>query len=87
MKRLFRYGEGIKLCREALQTGPTTTRELAAHIIRAKSLDSRDRVLGKVVCRHIIHQLRRQARNGRPTVAGKRQAAIIWQLPRENTLI
>ncbi|HZT24614.1 MAG TPA: hypothetical protein VFA57_02810, partial [Pseudolabrys sp.] len=76
MKRLFRYGEGFRLCQEALQSGPKTTRELAAHIIHAKGLDSRDHVLGKVVCRHIIHQLRRQAQQGRLLIAGKKQAAL-----------
>lgn len=81
IKRLFRYGEGIKLSRQALEGGPKTTRELAAHIIQAKGLDTRDHVLGKVVCRLIIHQLRRQEQQGKLLNAGKRQAAIIWQLP------
>jgi hypothetical protein len=87
LHRLFRYAEGIKLCREALETGPKTTHEIAAYIAKAKGLDAGDAVLRKVLCSAIIHQLRRQARSGRLLVAGKRQAAIIWQLPKENTLI
>ena len=71
----------MKLSRQALEGGPKTTRELAAHIIQAKGLDTRDHVLGKVVSRHIIHQLRRQEQQGELLNAGKRQAAIIWQLP------
>lgn len=81
IKRLFRYGEGIKLARAALEGGPKTTRELAAHMIQVKGLDTRDHVLGKVVCRHIIHQLRRQHQQGNLLIAGKKQAAIIWRLP------
>lgn len=80
MKRLFRYGEAFNLCRDALQSGPKTTRELAAHIIMVKGLDSRDHVLSKVICRHIIHRLRRQHQQGRLLIDGKRQAAIIWRL-------
>ena len=81
MKRLFRYGEGVKMAREALASGPKTTRELAAYIIQAKGLDSRDHVLCKVVCRRIIHSLRRQHQLGKLLVVGKKQAAIIWQIP------
>jgi len=81
MKRLFRYGEGFKLAKECLGDGPRTTREIAAYIIKAKGLDQRDTVLAKVICRHIIHQLRRQAQQGKLVIVGKRQAAIVWRLP------
>lgn len=81
IKRLFRYGEGTGLFRQALESGPKTTRELASFIIRAKGLDTRDSVLGKVICRHIIHQLRRLHQQGNLLIVGKKQAAIIWQLP------
>jgi hypothetical protein len=87
IKRLFRYGEGIKLARAALVSGPKTTRELAAQMIQTKGLDPRDHVLAKVVCRHIIHQLRRQQQQGKLVIDGKRQAAIIWRLPEANTLL
>lgn len=81
IQRLFRYAEGIKLCREALASGPKTTRELATYIAAAKGLDARDSVMGKVICRKIIHQLRRQHQQGKLLIDGKRQAAIIWKLP------
>jgi hypothetical protein len=68
------------------QDGPKTTRELAANIIQAKGLDPRDHVLGKVVCRHIIHQLRRQHQQGKLLIDGKRQKAIIWKLPSDPAL-
>jgi hypothetical protein len=60
IKRLFRYAEGIKLAREALASGPKTTREIAGYIAQAKGLDPRDHVMAKVICRKIIHHLRRQ---------------------------
>lgn len=81
MKRLFRYAEGIKLAQEALKSGPQTTREIAAYIIKTKGLDQRDSVLRKVICRHIIHQLRRQAQQGKLAIVGRKQAALIWRLP------
>lgn len=81
IQHLLRYAEGLKLCREALASGPKTTRELASYIINAKGLDARDHVMNKVMCRKIIHMLRRQAQQGKPQIDGKRQAAIIWALP------
>ena len=87
IQRLFRYAEGVKLAREALASGPKTTRELAVYIAKAKGLDARDSVMNKVICRKIIHQLRRQHQQGKLLIDGKRQAAIIWRLPDIPTLI
>jgi hypothetical protein len=81
IQRLFRYAEGIKLAKEALASGPKSTREIAAYIAQAKGLDGRDRVMNKVICRKIIHQLRRQHLQGKLLIDGKRQAALIWKLP------
>lgn len=81
IQRLFRYAEGIKLCRAALADGPKTTRELAGYIAKAKGLDARDAVMRKVICRKIIHQLRRQHLQGKLLIDGRRQAALIWRLP------
>lgn len=47
--------------------GFSGTRELAAYIIQAKGLDGRDHVMNKVICRKIIHMLRRQARRVPPS--------------------
>ena len=87
IQRLFRYAEGIKLAREALAGGPRTTREIAAYIATAKGLDARDAVMRKVICRKIIHPPRRQQQQGKLLIDGKRQAAIVWRLPEEKTLI
>lgn len=86
IQRLFRYAEGIKLAKEALASGPKTTRELAAYIAQAKGLDARDKVMNKVICRKIIHMLRRQAQQGKLAIDGRKQAALIWRLPSEETL-
>lgn len=81
MQRVFRRAECIQLYHEALASGPKTTRELATYIAQAKGLDARDHVMNKVICRKIIHMLRRQAQQGKLTIAGRKQAALIWQLP------
>jgi hypothetical protein len=88
IQRLFRYAEGIKLCAEALAIGPRTTREIAAYIAKAKGLDARDHVMAKVICRKIIHQLRRQHhQQGNLLIDGKWQAAIIWRPPADKSLL
>lgn len=81
LHRLFRYGEGFKLCCEALASGPKTTRELAGYVAKKKGLDAGDAVMRKVICSKIIHQLRKQHQQGKLLIDGKRQAAIIWRLP------
>jgi len=63
------------------ETDSKTTRELASYIAVEKGLDARDHVLNKVICRKIIHMLRRQALQGKLLIDGKRQAALIWRLP------
>jgi len=85
LKRLFRRSEGFRLAQEALASGPKTTRELAAYIAAAKGLDARDAVMRKVICRKIIHQLRKQAQQGKLEIAGRKQAALIWKLPRTDS--
>ncbi|MBC8051010.1 MAG: hypothetical protein H7X92_12825, partial [Chitinophagales bacterium] len=43
--RLYRRGEQMALCKEALATGPKSTREMALHVMEAKGLDTGDNVL------------------------------------------
>lgn len=40
--RLFKPGEPVALCKEALASGPMTTRELAQQVMKAKGLDPAD---------------------------------------------
>ena len=71
---------GASLAREAPADDPKTTNELAAYIATAKGLDARDAIMRKIICRKIIHQLRRQTQQGNLVIAGRKQAALGWQL-------
>ena len=62
--RLYKRGEMIALCKEALAEGPRTTRELAIHIMKHKGLDAGDKVLAKSIAYRLIHALRMQCRRG-----------------------
>src|SRR5258708_36844805 len=73
--RLYKRGEQITLCKEALATGPKSTRELALHV------DTGDKVLAKAVASQLIHSLRMQASRGRILRDGKKGTALIWKLP------
>ena len=65
--------------REALTSGPKTTRELALSVLAAKSLDTRDMVLAKAMAGRLIHALRMQAKRGKIAIAGKERGAIVWR--------
>ena len=80
LHRLFKYGELTAMCKAALASGPKNTREIAAHIIKQKGLDTRDKVLAKAVGLRAIHALRQQRRNGAVTATGKQKAALVWKL-------
>jgi hypothetical protein len=42
--RLFARGELMRLCKDALASGPKTTKELTLHVMKAKGLDVDDKV-------------------------------------------
>src|SRR5258708_6721 len=63
--RLYKRGEQITLCKEALASGPKSTRELALHVMAAKGLDTGDKVLAKALASQLIHSLRMQASRGK----------------------
>jgi hypothetical protein len=79
--RLWRRGEPIQVCKEALASGPKSTRELAIFVMESKGLDTGDKVLAKAVASQLIHSLRMQASRGRIVRAGKKGTAIVWRLP------
>jgi len=60
--RMFARGELMKLCKEALASGPKTTKELALHIMAAKGLDTGDKVLAHAMAMRRIHALRQHWR-------------------------
>jgi hypothetical protein len=78
--RLFRRGEPMELCRAALATGPTTTRELALHVMKAKGLNPADTVLATSVRQQLVHVLRMQWKRGRIVRTGKVLGVSIWAL-------
>jgi hypothetical protein len=45
LNKLFPRHELPKLCKAALEAGPRSTREIAAHVIQVKGLDGQDRHL------------------------------------------
>jgi hypothetical protein len=46
---MFARGEMMRLCKEALASGPKTTKGLALIVIAAKGLDSGDKVLARAI--------------------------------------
>src|SRR5271169_1922773 len=62
--RMFARGEMVRLCKEALASGPKTTKELALHVMAAKGLDTGDRVLAHAMAQRMIHAFRQQERRG-----------------------
>lgn len=78
--RVFKRAEKIELCREALASGPMTTKELALFLMRRKGLDTGDKVLAKAVANNLIHSLRMQAMRGRLAMDGKQKGVCVWRI-------
>ncbi len=84
LHRVFKRGEIMALCKEALKEhGPMTTRELALHVIKAKQLDEADSVLKSSVAYKIVMAMRQHWKRGIVQRMGKRQGAIVWNLPQD----
>ena len=79
--RLFKRGEPMAVCKEALASGPKSTRELALAVMESKGLDTGDKVLAKAVAAQLIHQLRMQNSREKIIRDGKRGSALVWRLP------
>jgi len=73
--RLFARGELMKLCKEALASGPKTTKELALHVMATKGLDTGKKVLAHAMATRHIHALRQQWRRGLISGDGKVKGA------------
>jgi hypothetical protein len=80
--RLFARGELMALCKDALASGPRTTKELALAVMKAKGLDTGDKVLAHAMALRLIHALRQQWRRGLLTGEGKVKGARVWALIR-----
>ena len=82
LKRVFRYGEIARLCIAELAAGERTTRELAAALMAAKGLDTRDRALAKTICLSVIQSMRSCERRHKVRCVGKRRTVCVWAVPR-----
>ena len=52
----------MTLCKQALASGPKTTKELALHVMAAEGLDTGDKVLAHALAMRLIYALRQQWR-------------------------
>jgi hypothetical protein len=78
--RLFKRGECFKLCQKALEAAPEglDTRELAIHCIKAKGMDTGDKVLRNAVCKLLVKLLTLREKRGQIAGAGKRKGVRLW---------
>ena len=80
LTRIFKRGEVMTICKEALATAPDglDTRELALAVILAKGLDEGDAVLRKAMSYRIVQAMRMQEKRGCISGRGKRKGVRIW---------
>ena len=79
--RLFRKGEAIAICNEALRQGPLTSRQMVACIMEAKGLDRGDVLIARTIAARLNNSLVHQQRRGGLVVGGKYRTARLWRLP------
>lgn len=80
LNRLFKRGEIVKLCKQALVSGPLDTRELALAVIRMKELDEGDAVLRKSIAFRIVQAMGMQAKRKLVDSSEKRNGVRVWRL-------
>ena len=82
LNRLFRRGETTELCLAALQEeGELDTRQLTARVMKAKGLDSADKVLFQAIALRVVQTLRIRALRGKQIDGTKRRRGVcVWRL-------
>jgi hypothetical protein len=70
----------MTLCKDALASGPKSTKELALHVMKAKGIDTGDKVLARALASRMIHALRQQWRRGLISGEGTVKGARVWGL-------
>jgi hypothetical protein len=82
LNRVFRRGETTQICLSALRDeGPLDTRQLATRVMRAKGLDTDDKVLVTTVSLRIVQTLRMRARRGQELDGSlRRKGVCVWRL-------
>jgi hypothetical protein len=78
--RLFKRGEIVAICKEALKNGPLDTRELALAVIDAKGMDGKDAVLRRSIAFRIVQAMNLQAKRRTVTALTKRKGVRMWRL-------
>lgn len=82
LNRLLRRGETTAICMDALtKEGPLDTRELAIRVMRAKGLNTADKVLAQSIALRIVQTLRMRAHNGKLDKPTMRKGVCLWRLP------
>lgn len=83
LAHLFPRFELPRLCKAALEasTGPISTREIAAHVIREKGLDGQDRHLRKAIAYKVVNIMRRWERERKVRRFGRLAGVVIWTNP------
>ncbi|XSG83517.1 MAG: hypothetical protein ACPW61_07010 [Methyloligella sp. ZOD6] len=77
--RLFKRGEIVRICKEALaEEGPLDTRELALRVMRAKGLDEGDTVLRTSITFRIVQAMRLQWKRGKVESPTKTNGVRVW---------
>jgi hypothetical protein len=79
--RLFRKGEAMAICKDALRQGPLTSLQMVACIMDAKGLDRGDVLLSKTIAARLNNSLVHQLRRGGLVVTGRYRTARLWRLP------
>jgi hypothetical protein len=82
LNRVFRRGETTQLCLEALRKeGPLDTRELTKRVMKAKGLDSSDKVLSATIALRVVQTLRMRAKRRQIDGSLRRKGVCVWRLP------
>jgi hypothetical protein len=80
---LFRRGETWALCKAALASnGSMTTKELALELMKAKILETGDKVLARALGMKLVNSQRKQELRGQLVCEGKRKGVSVWRWPK-----
>jgi len=81
LNRVFRRGETTNLCLAALRLeGPQDTRQLTAKVMKAKGLDTGDKVLFQTIALRVVQTLRVRAKRGQIDGTERRKGVCVWRL-------
>lgn len=84
LRFIFSHSELAAVCLAALrERAPQSTRELAQRCLKAKGLETFDKVLETTTMLKVVQIMRRLQRSGKAVEAGRQNAPrmILWALP------